>query len=265
MSRGEEERAALKTCPNCRFWQPPEALTCEMCGASFDEPVVDPLTPRWEGSSPAEPAAAAAAAAIGAEAAAAAAPARRARTPWSRTRQIAVAGTLAGVLIVALAGFTWYRDRPPEVKWTAQQTPLGLGTMKSGGTCRGFSPSADDDVAVAGRLCDIGGGRSLVVIEFNFRSRDLSQVEPRFLAESLMQGADGVQTGALDTFTPSTAPAGGGGDFTGRAIVSGVQVKTVGRIVESGNRGILLMGAASDPGDVADAFHTMASSLQLGP
>jgi hypothetical protein len=47
--------------------------------------------------------------------------------------------------------------------------------------------------------------------------------------------------------------------------VSGVQVKAVGRIVESGNRGILLMGTAADPGDVADAFRTMASSLTLAP
>jgi hypothetical protein len=232
-----------------------------MCGASFDEPTVDPLAPTWD-----DPSAAAAADALAAEAARSAAPrtkSRRDRTPWPRTRRIAFAATLAGVLIVALAGFTWYRDRPPEVKWTAQQSPLGLGSMKEGGTCHSFSPSADQDVAVAGRLCDIGGGRSLVVIEFNFRSRDLSQVEPRFLAESLMQGADGVQTGALDTFTPSTSAVGSGGDFTGRAIVSGVQVDTIGRIIESGNRGILVMGAAGDVGDVTDAFHTMASSFQL--
>jgi hypothetical protein len=227
-----------------------------MCGASFDEPVADPSSPAWDDHGSVEDAPPAVAAAPRAP--------RTPRPPLSRTSRIAVAATLVGVLIVALAGFTWYRDRPPEVHWTAAQpTPLGLGTIKEGGSCHSFSPSADDDVAVAGRLCDIGDGRSLVVIEFNFRSRALSQVEPRFLAESLMQGSDGVQTGALDTFTPSTSAAGAEGDLTGRAIVSGVQVKTVGSIIESSNRGILLMGAAADPGDVTDAFHTMASSFRL--
>ena len=108
-----------------------------------------------------------------------------------------MAGTVAGVLILALAGFTWYQNRPPELKWKAQTTPLGLASIKETGTCRSFAPSADDDVAVAGRLCDLGGGTSLMVIEFDFRSRDMSKVEPRFLAESLMQGTDGVQAGAV--------------------------------------------------------------------
>jgi hypothetical protein len=219
-----------------------------MCGTSFDAPSVDPLAPSWE-----EPAAPQ-------EAPIAPAP-RRTRTPSSRTRRIAIAGAVAGVLIVALAGFTWYSNRPAELRWQAQPSPLGLGTIKQAGTCRTFSPSADDDVAVAGRLCDIGAGRSLAVIEFDFHSRDLTKVEPRFLAGSLLQGTDGVETGALDTFTPATSSPGAVGDMTGRAVVGGQQVKFVGRIVESGNRGVLLLAAAADPGDVADAFHTMAGSF----
>jgi hypothetical protein len=227
-----------------------------MCGASFDEPVVDPLAPTWDDPS------AAAADALAAEAANPSKP-RRARTPSSRARRIAMAGTVAGVLIVALAGFTWYQNRPPELQWTTGPSPLGLASIKVAGSCRSFSPSADDDVAVAGRLCDLGAGRSLAVIEFDFRSRDLTKVEPRFLAESLMQSTDGLQTGALDTYTPSTSPLGTAADLTGRALVSNQQVKTVGRIIEHGNRGLLLLGAAADAGDVTDAFHTMAASVAL--
>ncbi len=78
-----------------------------------------------------------------------------------------------------------------------------------------------------------------------------------------MQGSDGVQAGALDTFTPSTSPLGITGELTGRGIVAGQPVKTVGRIIENGNRGLLLLGAAADPGDVTDAFHTMAASVAL--
>ena len=40
-------------------------------------------------------------------------------------------------------------------------------------------------------------------------------------------------------------------------------MKTVGRIIENGNRGLLLLGAAADAGDVTDAFHTMAASVVL--
>jgi hypothetical protein len=251
----------LKTCPQCRFWQPPEASSCQMCGASFDEPVVDPLAPTWDDPS------VAAADALAAEAAGSTATGRAtagaARRPSSRARRLAMAGTVAGVLIVALAGFTWYQNRPPELHWTTRTSPLGLASIKEAGSCRSFSPSADDDVAVAGRLCDLGSGRSLAVIEFDFRSRDLSKVEPRFLAESLMQGTDGLQTGALDTYTPTTSPLGTAADLTGRAIVSNQQVKTVGRIIEHGNRGLLLLGAAADAGDVTAAFHTMAESVAL--
>jgi hypothetical protein len=225
-----------------------------MCGAAFEnasvDASVDPPAPTWE--EPAAPEKPPIAPAL-----------RQKRTMSSKTRRIAIAGSVAGVLIVALAGFTWYSNRPQDLRWQAQPTPLGLGRIEEAGTCRTFSPSADDDVAVAGQLCDIGAGRSLAVMEFDFHSRDITQVEPRFLAGSLMQGTGGVETGALDTFTPSTSSLGTVGDLTGRAVVGGQEVKFVGRIVESGNRGILMLAAAPDPGDVADAFHTMAASFAL--
>jgi hypothetical protein len=248
----------LKTCPECRFWQQPDAVTCEMCGASFDAPVIDPLAPTWE-----EPQPAATAPTKSRRDRTANPRSRRDRTGSPKRRPVVMAGIVAGVLLVGLAGLTWYRNRPADLKWSTQPSPLGLATLKEAGECRSFAPSADEDVAVGGRLCSIDDGVSLVVVEFDFRSRDLSKVEPRFLAESLMQGADGVQTGALDTFTPAASTTGTVGEFTGRAIVSGQEVKTVGRIIESGNRGLMLMGAAVDRDDVTDAFQTMASSVAL--
>jgi hypothetical protein len=179
---------------------------------------------------------------------------------WLRSKAVPL-GVVAGVLVVGFAGLTWYRNRPLDLHWSSDSTPLGTATMKVAGTCRSITPGTEDDVLVSAQLCSLGDSASLVVIDFNFRSRDLSQVEPRFLVETLMSGSDGVQSGAIDTYTPGTSKLGKAGDFTGRALVDGSEVQTVGQIVTTGNRGVIVFGAAPDREKVVDAARTMAASL----
>jgi hypothetical protein len=137
---------------------------------------------------------------------------------------------------------------------------MGLATVKLAGDCHHFAPSAEEDVLVAGTMC-ASGDVSLAVVEFNFRSRDLSRVEPRFLTESLMQGSEGLQSGALDSYSPASSTLGSAGDFTGRAVVDGAPVQTLGRIVTTGNKGVMVLIAGPDRGKLTDAFKTMVDSL----
>jgi hypothetical protein len=173
---------------------------------------------------------------------------------------------VAVVAVAAVVGVTAFGGTSKAAPWPQRSTPLGHATVALPTSCRDLPAVGEDDKVTSAAIgCAVDDGVEVAVVEFDFGGAQLDAVEPQFLVSTILASHDGGWTRpVVDTFdtSPTSTPVGQEYGFTGRAVLHGVPVHTVGALVVNGNRGMVVVGGAPDRDTVAPSVERMRRSLE---